>query len=38
LSAQSSSATAGAVKYDGQSTTASLALNPEIRYENRGSC
>jgi hypothetical protein len=29
-------ATAGAVKYDAQSTTTSLALNPEIRYENRG--
>jgi hypothetical protein len=29
-------ATAGAVRYDGQSTTSSLALNPEVRYERRG--
>lgn len=29
-------ATAGAVKYDSQSTTTSFALNPEVRYERRG--
>lgn len=29
-------ATAGAVKYDSQSTTTSIAVNPEIRYERRG--
>lgn len=29
-------ATAGAVRYDSQSTTTSIAINPEIRYERRG--